>query len=262
MKIRLEPPDGCWQAGSNGSRRLTAPGTVAGPATPAVPVDSSSGSLCRPSRSSERWKTSTWHRTPSRATARRVSWSGPTARPRARSRFPASLNYLALRLRAGESWRYQPAIDHTVGWVAVSTGRLRVPETVEAGELAIFEPSNRRDRFPCGCRNGARPWLGGSACPRPRARIALGAYQRRDAAGRRTAAQRDPRPVAERRPTLILREDKESAPVKGSAVSSIAEPEEITRLVLFVASDEASFSTGSEFIADGGSLLGPVPDAN
>ena len=30
-------------------------------------------------------------------------------------------------------------------------------------------------------------------------------------------------------------------------------------MVLFVASDEASFSTGSEFIADGGLLLGPVP---
>jgi redox-sensitive bicupin YhaK (pirin superfamily) len=55
---------------------------------------------------------------------------------------PASLNYLAVRLRAGESWRYQPAVDHTVGWVAASTGRVRVPETVEAGELAIFEPSN------------------------------------------------------------------------------------------------------------------------
>jgi redox-sensitive bicupin YhaK (pirin superfamily) len=54
---------------------------------------------------------------------------------------PASLNYLAVRLRAGESWRYQPAIDHTVGWVSVSTGRIRVPERVEAGELAIFEPS-------------------------------------------------------------------------------------------------------------------------
>jgi len=54
---------------------------------------------------------------------------------------PASLNYLAVRLRAGESWRYQPAIDHTVGWVAVSTGRLRVPETVDASELAIFESS-------------------------------------------------------------------------------------------------------------------------
>jgi 3alpha(or 20beta)-hydroxysteroid dehydrogenase len=37
--------------------------------------------------------------------------------------------------------------------------------------------------------------------------------------------------------------------------------EEITQLVLFVASDEASFSTGSEFIADGGHLLGPMPDS-
>ena len=54
---------------------------------------------------------------------------------------PASLNYLAVRLRAGESWPYKPAIDHTVGWVSLSTGRLRVPESVEAGELAIFEPS-------------------------------------------------------------------------------------------------------------------------
>jgi redox-sensitive bicupin YhaK (pirin superfamily) len=54
---------------------------------------------------------------------------------------PASLNYLAVRLRAGQSWRYQPAIDHTVGWVSPSTGRIRVPESVEAGELAIFEPS-------------------------------------------------------------------------------------------------------------------------
>ena len=55
--------------------------------------------------------------------------------------FPTSLNYLAVRMRAGESWRYQPAIDHTVGWVSPSTGRIRVPESVEAGELAIFEPS-------------------------------------------------------------------------------------------------------------------------
>ena len=44
-----------------------------------------------------------------------------------------------------------------------------------------------------------------------------------------------------------------------SAIPRIADPEEITRLVLFVASEEASFSTGSEFIADGGLLLGPVP---
>jgi redox-sensitive bicupin YhaK (pirin superfamily) len=55
---------------------------------------------------------------------------------------PTSLNYLAVRLRAGETWRYQPAIDHTVGWVSQATGRLRVPESVKAGELAIFEPSH------------------------------------------------------------------------------------------------------------------------
>ena len=48
--------------------------------------------------------------------------------------------------------------------------------------------------------------------------------------------------------------------VRGSAIPRMAEPEEITRLVLFVASDEAAFSTGSEFIADGGHLLGPVPE--
>jgi NAD(P)-dependent dehydrogenase (short-subunit alcohol dehydrogenase family) len=52
-----------------------------------------------------------------------------------------------------------------------------------------------------------------------------------------------------------------SAMVKDLVISRIGEPEEITRLVLFVASDEASFSTGAEFIADGGQLLGPVPDS-
>jgi 3alpha(or 20beta)-hydroxysteroid dehydrogenase len=51
----------------------------------------------------------------------------------------------------------------------------------------------------------------------------------------------------------------EGAGVGLSAIPRVAEPEEITRLVLFVASDDASFSTGSEFIADGGLLLGPVP---
>src|SRR5437879_3606228 len=48
---------------------------------------------------------------------------------------PSSLNYLAVRLRTGETWRYQPAIDHQVGWFALSTGRLRVPDLVWAGHL-------------------------------------------------------------------------------------------------------------------------------
>jgi 3alpha(or 20beta)-hydroxysteroid dehydrogenase len=52
-----------------------------------------------------------------------------------------------------------------------------------------------------------------------------------------------------------------SASVIGLAIPRMGDPDEITRLVLFVASDEASFSTGAEFIADGGALLGPVPDS-
>ena len=50
--------------------------------------------------------------------------------------------------------------------------------------------------------------------------------------------------------------------VSDLAIPRVGEPDEITRLVLFVASDEASFSTGSEFIADGGLLLGPVPNSS
>ena len=50
-----------------------------------------------------------------------------------------------------------------------------------------------------------------------------------------------------------------AAEARGLAIPRVAEPDEITRLVLFVASDEASFSTGSEFIVDGGVLLGPAP---
>jgi len=46
--------------------------------------------------------------------------------------------------------------------------------------------------------------------------------------------------------------------VRHLAIPRIAEPDEIAHLVLFVASDEAGFSTGSEFIADGGLLLGPA----
>lgn len=40
-------------------------------------------------------------------------------------------------------------------------------------------------------------------------------------------------------------------------LARFAEPAEISRLVVFLASDESSYSTGSEFIADGGILAGP-----
>ena len=55
---------------------------------------------------------------------------------------PSSANYLAVRLKAGEAWRYDPPADHTVCWIALASGSLGVPERVQAGELAAFEPSN------------------------------------------------------------------------------------------------------------------------
>lgn len=55
---------------------------------------------------------------------------------------PSSINYLAVRLKAGKAWRYQPPPAHTVAWTALGTGRLATPERVEAGELAVFESAD------------------------------------------------------------------------------------------------------------------------
>ncbi|MEU7474732.1 SDR family oxidoreductase [Lentzea sp. NPDC042327] len=44
----------------------------------------------------------------------------------------------------------------------------------------------------------------------------------------------------------------------GYAVPRLAEPAEITAVLLHLTSDEASFTTGAEFVVDGGLLLGPA----
>ena len=44
---------------------------------------------------------------------------------------------------------------------------------------------------------------------------------------------------------------------KTMPIPRLAEPIEISRLVAFLASDESSYTTGSEFLADGGLLSGP-----
>jgi len=45
--------------------------------------------------------------------------------------------------------------------------------------------------------------------------------------------------------------------VKATPIARFAEPIEISRLVAFLASDESSYTTGAEFVADGGLLSGP-----
>jgi redox-sensitive bicupin YhaK (pirin superfamily) len=54
-------------------------------------------------------------------------------------RAPAGITYLHVRLKAGERWRFQPNPNETVAWMALHKGSTRVPESLKAGDLAIFE---------------------------------------------------------------------------------------------------------------------------
>ena len=52
------------------------------------------------------------------------------------------MNYLAVRLKAGERWSYQPPAEHTVPWAAVGMGSVLVPDELQRGELLAFTPSS------------------------------------------------------------------------------------------------------------------------
>jgi redox-sensitive bicupin YhaK (pirin superfamily) len=60
---------------------------------------------------------------------------------------PSPINYLAVRLKAGERWRYEPPTGHTVLWVAIASGVLAAPEELRHGDLAAFEPSSEAVEF-------------------------------------------------------------------------------------------------------------------
>ena len=77
---------------------------------------------------------------------------------------PAPINYLGVRLKDGERWRYTPPPGHTVGWVAVSSGQLDANGPVGAGELAVFEESNQPIDF---IAHGETQFVLGSAAKHP-----------------------------------------------------------------------------------------------
>ncbi len=60
---------------------------------------------------------------------------------------PSPTNYLAVRLKAGERWTYQPPAEHTVLWTAVGRGSVLVPDELQQGELVAFRPSNAAIEF-------------------------------------------------------------------------------------------------------------------
>ena len=85
---------------------------------------------------------------------------------------PSPTNYLAVRLKRGESWRYQAPAGHTVLWIAVGAGIVAVPDEIEAGEMAVFESSNQAVVFEA--RSDAEFVLG-SSVPHPHD-LVLGYY--------------------------------------------------------------------------------------
>ena len=60
---------------------------------------------------------------------------------------PSLMNYLAVRLKAGERWSYQPPAGHTVLWTAVGKGSVRIPDELQQGELVAFRPSSAPIEF-------------------------------------------------------------------------------------------------------------------
>jgi redox-sensitive bicupin YhaK (pirin superfamily) len=60
---------------------------------------------------------------------------------------PSPINYLAVRLKAGETWRYNPPAGHDVAWVALASGSLAAREPVQAGELIAFDRSTTPIEF-------------------------------------------------------------------------------------------------------------------
>src|ERR1700736_3673158 len=60
---------------------------------------------------------------------------------------PSPINYLAVRLKAGERWRYKPPTGHTVLWAAVASGVVSAPDELRGGDLAAFEPSSEAVEF-------------------------------------------------------------------------------------------------------------------
>jgi redox-sensitive bicupin YhaK (pirin superfamily) len=83
-----------------------------------------------------------------------------------------SINYLAVRLKDGETWRYQRPAGHTVAWIAVSRGGLTTPERIDIGELVAFEAADGAIDFHADCDT---EFVLGSAVPH-RHDLVLGYY--------------------------------------------------------------------------------------
>ena len=82
------------------------------------------------------------------------------------------MNYLAVCLRDGETWRYDPPAGHSVAWVAVSGGQVQCSALLQAGDLAVYDASGQAIDFRA---VGDAEFVLGSAVPHPHP-LVLGSY--------------------------------------------------------------------------------------
>ena len=87
-------------------------------------------------------------------------------------RAPATMNYLHVKLKDGERWRYEPPAGHTVAWAYPYSGHLETSGALAAGELAVFEESEQALEF--SARGDTRFVLGSAV--RHRHDLVLGYY--------------------------------------------------------------------------------------
>lgn len=87
-----------------------------------------------------------------------------------RTRTP--MNYLHVRLKDGERWRYQPPAGHTVAWVATHRGKLNTADCTLQNEIAVFEESGQAIDFRA---DGDTEFVLGSSIRHPH-ELALGYY--------------------------------------------------------------------------------------
>jgi redox-sensitive bicupin YhaK (pirin superfamily) len=85
---------------------------------------------------------------------------------------PSPINYLAVTLKAGEHWRYEPPAGHSVLWLAVGKGLVRASDMLHYGEIVVFEPGDASVDF---VALEQAEFVIGSAAPHPHD-LVLGHY--------------------------------------------------------------------------------------
>jgi redox-sensitive bicupin YhaK (pirin superfamily) len=54
---------------------------------------------------------------------------------------PSDMTYLAVHLKAGESWTFVPSAAQPVAWITMGEGTLSAPARLTTGDLAVFDDS-------------------------------------------------------------------------------------------------------------------------